>query len=172
MNVLFTNRRIFSLLCIPAAIEPSSLWNKAINITFSIAILTIQLSIFTASALFFIKFIESDFENSLYALFQVAAAISGIYTIFAAFLLRNKILWILNKYQSVYERNKKTFLFIYIAQANRRSERIAKYYIKYLICGYFISVAVLAIGNIIYCWAKDGFGDIDEELLFVPFKFV
>lgn len=87
----------------------------------------------------------------------MAAGISGIYTIAISFFLRDKILRTLNEFQLAYESNKSSLLHFYSAQA---------------IFGYFIGVAAIAVGNIVYCWIIDGFGIFNENHFFVPFRFV
>lgn len=59
-----------------------------------------------ASAIFFLKFVSVDLNQSLYAMFQIAAYTNVTYIYIAAFLLRHKITAVFDSLTEIYEESK------------------------------------------------------------------
>lgn len=98
MTVLETNKQIFELLCV---YNTSNSKTKLISYLLSAFILIFESLAMVGSVLFVIVFVKNDLENSLYALFQSFALGSVIYTLISAYVVRDDIMDIFDKFQQI-----------------------------------------------------------------------
>lgn len=98
MTVLETNKRIFELLCV---YHTSNFKIKLISCLLSAFILTFESLAMISSILFVAVFVKNDWENSLYALFQSFALGSVIYTLISAYVVRDGIIAVFEKFQQI-----------------------------------------------------------------------
>lgn len=91
MKPLAMNQRMLALLCVLPIDEAATIKEKLACFLFSsVAIFTIYTSL-TSSAVFFVKFVSIDLEESLYSLFQVASIFATANAIGIAALMRHRI---------------------------------------------------------------------------------
>lgn len=90
-------------------------WRKVLSISLGIIFLASLIFALIASILFAMENITSDFEGTLYAIFQIGASNIGIQTMIIPRTHRHKIMNVLNKFQKVYDQSKyKNGNFFYI----------------------------------------------------------
>lgn len=107
MIPLFINRRVLTWFCL----HPSKDGHNPIYIIFSVFIFLANVCSFTASVVFFYQFVNIDFEESLYSLFQVMGLFGGICTIITSYLSRNQIATVLNGLDALYDSSKEETQF-------------------------------------------------------------
>lgn len=103
MKALEVNREIFTWLCIfPPTIKTSQL-KKKFYILFSVTNSFLVTVGFISSVVFVVKNIKKNWEESLYALFQVAGLGQTVYTLCASYILKDKIVNIFSKLQKIHD---------------------------------------------------------------------
>lgn len=103
MKIFELNRHIFTWLNLCPDFGSCSQFQKWLRFTIVAIILITECLAVLASSMFIHRFFETDIENCLYALFQVAALFSVIYMWTAGFIQRNTISKIFVEYQEIYE---------------------------------------------------------------------
>lgn len=106
MKPLLMNQRVLTWLCMLPMDEASTKTEKLGCIAFAIGVTLIIYSGFLASLIFFLKFVSSDLEESLYALFQVVGMFSTANAIVVAILMRHKIPSIFTNLSKIYDERK------------------------------------------------------------------
>lgn len=91
MQPLKTNQQVLTWLCIYPIDKSSSKQMACEYIIFSWIIFTLNLCAFVSPVQFIIKFVSTDLESCVFALFQVSATANVVYMTIIAFLLREKI---------------------------------------------------------------------------------
>lgn len=110
MNPLETNKKVLIWLCLCPA-EKSTKWTrKLIYIIFALIILTGNLCAFGTSVAYFLRYVSTDLEGSLYALYQIGAFYALIYMTITAFYLRQEILALFDSLTKIYEKCKRFLL--------------------------------------------------------------
>lgn len=191
-------QHILTVFCICSSVDViTTRHTKFVFISFTLIIHVILLLSFLSSSIYLFKFMIIDPENSLYALWQIVAYISSIYTLFSAYLMRKKFIDIFNRLEHIFDSckqifkcnisfirlnhsfvfllffwfiDKETKFFNLLANVNANNEWIALILIKFCVIGYIIACFVLAAINVIYCVLK--FGYLNVDYLFIPYKLV
>lgn len=88
MKFLATNQCLLVWLCFCADNECHSKWKRLARITFSLVVFIFSVSCFPASVAYVSKFRRTNLEESLFALFQVAASVGCIYFAVHAYYFR------------------------------------------------------------------------------------
>lgn len=109
MVPLAIHKRVWTWLCVYPIDESTSKWKKLVYIIFTLVILAANLSIIPASVAFAMKFVSTDLEGSLHALFQITACTGIIFAMFSGFILRHKISTIFEQLTEIYNRSKNQF---------------------------------------------------------------
>lgn len=97
------NQRVLTWLCVFPLDEVATMKENMTCIAFSIGVILTIFSGMTGSIVFFLKFVSTDLEESLYALFQIAALISTINAIVVVILLRHRIPGMFKNLTGIYE---------------------------------------------------------------------
>lgn len=106
MKVLSFNRDILTLLWIlPTSQSESKRFQVRNKIFSSVSLLSVCLA-FTASACFAYRYVTTDLENSLYALFQIAAFGCQAYSLVFGFVLRTDFVEMFECLQRIYDERK------------------------------------------------------------------
>lgn len=105
--MLELNQRIFIWLNIcPAPVESDwSFSKKCLSVTIASGIMTIECLSLLASSMYIDRYLETDIENCMYAIFQLAALFSVIYMWTVGFFLRNTIAGIFEQFQNIYNKS-------------------------------------------------------------------
>lgn len=106
MKPLATTQRVLSWYRICHANKSDSNWWKMTFTIFSVTCLIANACAVAASATFLAKFISSNLEQSLYALFQCSAYFNAVYIHIAAFLQRKKVTAVFESLSVIYETSK------------------------------------------------------------------
>lgn len=104
MKPLVMNQRVLTWLCVFPLDEAATMKEKLTCITFSIGVILTIFSGLTGSVVFFLKFVSTDLEESLYALFQIAAIFSTSNAIVVAVLMRHRIPAMFSNLTEIYEK--------------------------------------------------------------------
>lgn len=109
MEPLKTNRKVMIWLCMCPAEASSSKWNK---IAYK-AHVALQLIFYfcgvIATLAFALKFVQTDLEKSILAIFSTAGFISSSYVIISGITLRHKIEGIFKHLSTIYKTSKYSF---------------------------------------------------------------
>lgn len=81
-------------------------WIRMLKHTFSIFAGIVLLFALIFNACFVLKYANSDLGSALHALYQVASETSALYTLVAAFITRQKIIDVFDKYQKIFNLSK------------------------------------------------------------------
>lgn len=187
MQPFLTFKKILILFCILPS--PNGINSRAKNISFSCFILITLLLSFLSSSVYFFKFVKSDTESSLFALWQSIAYISPMYTLVAACLMQKRFINVFIQIEDIYNSGRIIFRFTHVKNkiwnvsiddgtelnkmlldTDERNEGIIKFMLKYIFGGFIIVSFSLATINVMYCIVH--FGYIDVENLFVPYELV
>lgn len=103
MKPLKTNQQVLTWLGVCRAADTVSIPKKLIYIFAAFFGFSVVFTSLSASVAFFVKFVQIDLEESLYALFQIASFSGLSYIILTAFIMRNKINGIFNRLSHIYD---------------------------------------------------------------------
>lgn len=106
MDVLKTNKKVLAWFCVYPASENASKWEKTCYILLTSTIVVFLIAIIIASALFFMQFILTDVNASLYAVYQCSIYGSGLCAIIFAIITRQQIIDMLENLSKIYEQSK------------------------------------------------------------------
>lgn len=109
MKPLETMQRLLIWFCVFPAEEGTSELRKLIYIAFSVIGLISSIIGVVSSAVYTIEFLSIDLENSLYAVFQFAAASGTFYTAIVAFIYRRRVHGIFTALEKLYRKCEKKF---------------------------------------------------------------
>lgn len=105
MKVFKLHQHLFTLLCIKSS-DSSKLHTKILNLIFTSIAFTSQLLCFISSTVYITEFIANDLENALFAVFEMVATASGLYSLIIVFMIREAIEDVLEKFQKFYDTSK------------------------------------------------------------------
>lgn len=111
MQPFSTFKNILVLLNILPSSDGTNLRAKIFNFSFSCFVLITLFLSFLSSSVYFFKFVKSDMENSLYALWQIFAYISPIYTWIAAYLMQKRFINVFTQIEDIYKLGKEMLEF-------------------------------------------------------------
>lgn len=103
MEILATNRLIFSWLSIYSLTKDTSRKMKFLQILFSACILLSQMLAMSASVAFFYENVTFDVTNSTYGAVEITGLGSVVYTFIIAYFLRRDIDKIFVNLQEIYD---------------------------------------------------------------------
>lgn len=103
MEAFSTHRRIFQLMCIFPMTDKANLWKRTMVFMLGLATTLSQILGLLSSVVYVSKYATVDLEDSAKTIFQIAAYTNTSYTLTAAFLKRNQMLQIINKFQRIYD---------------------------------------------------------------------
>lgn len=112
MKPLVMNRRVLTWLCVFPLDEVTTRKGKLTCIVFSFGVSLTIFSGLTGSVVFFLKFMSTDLEESLYSLFQIAAIFSSANAIVVAFVMRHRIPKMFVNLTRIYEKCKCDFQIV------------------------------------------------------------
>lgn len=194
MEPMKTTRKVLQWLCMfPLNENQNTNGQRRLYISFT-AITLIALSILSAaSAAFIAKFVMTDLESALYALFPTSACIGLIYMITIGILSKHKVGCMfknlsemytlckdfirfrsLNSHSNVYKLMSLPNLdsgkdeFRFLAIANTKSEKMWKYYMIFGVVGHFIGNVIMFVLAIVGCYLA--YHRIDVQYLYRPYR--
>lgn len=103
MKAFSTQRRIFQLMCIFPLADDATLWKRITVFIFGFATTLSQLLALITSVVYVSKYATVDVEDSAKTIFQIAAYVNSSYLMCVAFLKRNQMLYIVKKFQRIYD---------------------------------------------------------------------
>lgn len=106
MKLLQENYKIFVFLGICPPDKPTSRWKKLFYISILINCLSVVIIALISSAVFFMKNISSDLENAICACFQIAAALTAIYSFITTYIKRHDLKETFDAFQTFYDASK------------------------------------------------------------------
>lgn len=112
MEPLVSVKELFTWLCIRPVDGTISEWKKTARVPIAIANLAVMVSHFTASLVFFIRFVTTDLPGSLFAFMCCCGDFSIVYILITAFILRHRVNEIFEKLSAIYSACKYHFEFI------------------------------------------------------------
>lgn len=110
MQPLTTNRHVLSVLCVYPVDEGTSRSKKLTYILFTVFVFAGNLTGFTTSVAFFLKFLSSDFGSSLHALLQICAFIASTYVLVVGLHSRHEIRNNFKRLAKIYDASKQICL--------------------------------------------------------------
>lgn len=102
MEAFATHRRIFQLMCIFPLTDKAELWERMMVFMLGFATTLSQILALLTSIVYVSKYATVDLEDSAKTIFQIAAYMNSSYLMCVAFLKRNQMLLIVNKFQRIY----------------------------------------------------------------------
>lgn len=109
MKPLELNRQYFTRLCIYPADENTNLSEKIFNFLFCAILISIAMICFLSSVSYFYKNSKINMENAIYALFQVGALSTVLYTLLVGLRSRQKIFEVFAELQEIYDSSKTNY---------------------------------------------------------------
>lgn len=106
MKAFLRNQKMFTWLSVCPVAEGTDRRMKVIQKVFSITAGIILLFALIFNASFVIKYARTDLASALHALYQVASETSVLYTFIAAYISRQRIVDVFNKYQQIFDARK------------------------------------------------------------------
>lgn len=111
MKPLPTNQRVLTWLCLlPASANTSNLVKFGYILLTILCIVNITANL-AASTVFFMKAVSTEFEKSLFALFQISGGIGVWWMFISVFPLRRNIQGIFEKLSEIYDESMSFVLF-------------------------------------------------------------
>lgn len=104
MKPLASNQRILTWLCVLPSKENTSKWKKQVYIALVLALIVADLTIFTSSFLYVLKFMSIDLIETSNGFIQCFAAIPMGNAIIVAFIYRHKIQKVFKQLSTFYEK--------------------------------------------------------------------
>lgn len=106
MKALITNHRLLVWIYFCSDDDFHGKWTKLARIVFSLGVFLISFSCFPASLAYVIKFLETNLEESLFALFQVATSSGCIYFSIHAYFYRYRFAQLFETLSEIYAESK------------------------------------------------------------------
>lgn len=115
MKPIAIDQRILTWLCVLPAEENTSKWKKRAYILLVLGLIVANITVFSSSLIYAMKFISIDLQRTMIVSPQVIAAIPMANTIVVTFFLRHKIPPIFEKLSKFYEKciNYRIFLLVF-----------------------------------------------------------
>lgn len=105
MKVFKLHQRRLTMLCIQSS-DSSNSRAKIFNLIFMSVAFSSQLLCLISSSIYITEFIANDLENALFAVFEMVATASGLYTLIVVFTIREAIVTVLEKFQKFCDASK------------------------------------------------------------------
>lgn len=105
MQPLILSRQLLTWHCLCYE-KGSPVWKQLIRIVLSASAFLMNLSCVPTSILYVLKFLSVNLEESLYALFQVAACTSAAYVVAIAFRMRYRTANLFKMLEDIYNSRK------------------------------------------------------------------
>lgn len=105
MKVFKLHQRLFTLLWIKSS-DNSKPHTKILNLIFTLIAFASQFLCFISSTVYITEFIANDLENALFAVFEMVATASGLYTLIIVLTIREAIVDVLEKFQKFCDASK------------------------------------------------------------------
>lgn len=109
-----TTRCVLTWLAVYPSDKRASKWRKLASIIICLSILITNVFSLIASIAFFVTFISTDLEGSIYASFQITGLLPLPLAMLISFVLRAKIIAIFEKLTKIYNNRKIKGLFLKI----------------------------------------------------------
>lgn len=103
MEAFSTHRRIFQLMCIFPLAHKANLWKRMTVFILGFVATLSQILALLTSVVYVSKYATVDLEDSAKTIFQIAAYVNSSYLMCAAFLKRNQMLQVVDKFQRIYD---------------------------------------------------------------------
>lgn len=100
---LATSQKVLTWLCVYPADKNTSFLKRCAYVALYFYVLIGNMSVLISSIVFFVTYVSTDFELSLYAVFQMAAYTSSTYLMLLAYTLRNQITSVFDGLARIYE---------------------------------------------------------------------
>lgn len=169
MNLLSTNQRVLTWLCIYPADDSTRIEIKLAYIIVSIVIIAIELSILIASIAFFMKNVSSDLDSSLFAVIQIVGLFGLTYMIIVAFILSRNITDMFKGLTLICDTCANDDSFKFLEKTNIKIEQIWQIYLKYVMGG--CAVFIIVDCAIYACICRLIYGNVNIlAYLYRPFK--
>lgn len=91
MEPLITIRKALTVLYLNPLDEAESIWKKIGYAIIGLSAFVINVCLLVSCVAYFLKFVSTDFEGSLYALFEICAYFNVVYSTIVIFCYRDKI---------------------------------------------------------------------------------
>lgn len=111
MEPLMTNKKVLMWLSVYPFADGASKWKKKLSILLAFYVFISQICSVVASVAFFLKFMSTDLERSLYAIFQVFACSSAAYGVGFAVVMSHEITNTIDKLSEIYKMCKSSIFF-------------------------------------------------------------
>lgn len=106
MQPIKLNKRLLVVLCMYPIEDDISQWIKILYVIISVAVFAFNAIGVIASVIFFMTYVNVDFEAALTSLFQILGWSDGAFIVVMGFISRHKIKSILLELQSIYDESK------------------------------------------------------------------
>lgn len=173
MKPLITNQRVFKWLCICPSEKNDSKCQKSLYVMWSaFSVIWIIIGMIVSLS-FFLKYVSTDLEASIYAIQQITGSSNFLYTFLNAFIFRHKILTIFTGLADIFEKckyfnfkidwflqehsgnieneieflsfsDKNTDLYQFLINTNDTCERMWRFYFKYAVLGLGVVIPLLS----------------------------
>lgn len=100
---LATSQKVLTWLCVYPADRNTSFLKKCAYVALYFYVLIGNMSVLISSMVYFATYVSTDFELSLYAVFQIAAYTSSTYLMLLAYTLRYKITAVFDGLARIYD---------------------------------------------------------------------
>lgn len=105
MKPLGTSRKILTWFYL-YPVEEGTERKKLIHFILSAVVFIFKISFLASSTAFFMKYVSTDLEESLYALFQISAFSNSTYVIAIAYISHQKITALIDRLSAIYDASK------------------------------------------------------------------
>lgn len=118
MKPLASLQLIFSWISMYPAAAETALWKRFVFKAFPMVLIIGNLSGLISSSVFFLKFITTDLEGCLYALFQIVGQLDMTNAVITTFASRNRIAAMFKSLEDIYDAGKCMKMFEYVEKLN------------------------------------------------------
>lgn len=193
MIPLASHQRMWTYFCVYPPEENTSGWKKLVFMIFTFTIFMGNFTPCLGSIAFAQKYVATDLEGGLHALFQLSAYFSMAYVIIIEILSKREIAALFFKLRDIYQKRKSEFkssnqitniqvrfeffsdstldenddTYVFLVRADERSEWMWPFYLKFALFS-FINAIFSAASSVFVCWRATG--GFDEKLLYHPFR--
>ena len=167
------------------------------HIAFTLAVCVVVIEDLVGSAKFVNEYVRVDVEISLYAVFQMVAAIGLLYMIITSIILRYRIRDIFEGLKNIYKASKlllqwrkknsqsnsyemlikirwnlgeKEDWSHFLDEMNRKSDWIWKMFVIFGMGGFVLNNVMMSGASIVYCWMT--YDDFDTNHLYTAYKII
>lgn len=106
MTPLKTHKQIWTWLCVCPPNKNTSKWKRVAYMILASAIIAFEFTAVIASLAFIVKFMRTDFEGCLHALFQCIGYVGITAVMIIALISRRKIFWIFEELTKIHQKCK------------------------------------------------------------------